>query len=355
MKRRRLAISIVTLLVLSVLWFPIEQAHFKAYETYSENKYLQEGSDLEFLIFNLETVTAESLIRFNSTHIFGATCFTNNGTQYLGFSERIVTEDIWNFTFSNAPLITPTHIQTISFITLSRDEYDNPWFIGLTAEYIEEVPLFTALIRISESYHLIQFALNGTVLKNQKILENHPIFFNPMEIEALGNGSWCLLVGRFENEGRTSFPSSTIITIDAQGTVSHAIYLDIEIQDFVISNPNVSNFEMLTLRGEKIEKRTINNEIVDSYSTSSLSSFGSSFRLEKINSTHLLIPRSIVLLPITLIPEVVFFMSVPLIGMMTIHLVGTGIEKWLDWRKKELKQERTDGTVNNFDDNWNSG
>ncbi len=347
MKWRRLAISIVSFLVFSILWFPIEQAYF---ETVAENS-LREGSDLEFLIFDLETATAESLMRFNSTFISGSTCFTNNGTQYLGFSERIVTEDIWNFTFSNASLITPTQIQTTSFITLPRDEYDNPWFIGLAVEYIEEDPLFTALISISESYHLIQFALNGTVLKNQKVLENHPIFFNPKEIEALGNGSWCLLVGRFENEGRTSFPSSTIITIDAQGTVSHAIYLDVEIQDFVISNPNASNFEMLTLRGEKIEKRTINNEIVDSYPTSSLSSLGSSFRLEKINSTHLLISRSFPSPPIVWIPEIVLFISVPLIGMMTIHLVGTGIEKWLDWRKKELERERTDGTVSNFEDN----
>ncbi|MFX0061719.1 MAG: hypothetical protein ACFFC7_05990 [Candidatus Hermodarchaeota archaeon] len=353
MKKRRLVtsivVSIIGFLMLSVLWFPIEQAYF---DTLAENN-LRKGSDFEFLILNLETATAESLMRFNSSFIHGATCFTNNGTQYLGFSERIVTDSIWNFTFSNAPLVTPTHIQTTSFLALSRDQYDNPWFIGLTVEYIEEVPLFTALIRISESYHLIQFALNGTVLKNQKILENHPIFFNPMEIEALGNGSWCLLVGRFENEGWSSFPSSTIITIDAQGTVSHAIYLDVAIQDFVISNPNASNFEMLTLEEnlQFIEKRTINNEIVESYPTSSLYIPRSYFGLEMINSTHLLIPRRNTSPPVAEIPEIVYFMSVPLIGMMTIHLVGVGIDKWLDWREKEIKQERTGAMVNNFEDN----
>lgn len=49
--------------------------------------------------------------------------------------------------------------------------------------YIEEVPLFPTLICISGLYHLMQVAMNGTMLKNQKVLENSSSFFNLMEIE----------------------------------------------------------------------------------------------------------------------------------------------------------------------------
>ncbi|MFX1535296.1 MAG: enoyl-CoA hydratase/isomerase family protein [Promethearchaeota archaeon] len=55
--------------------------------------------------------------------------------------------------------------------------------ITVEIEEVEEVPLFPALIYISGLYHLIQVTLNGTMLKNQKVLENSSIFHNLIEIE----------------------------------------------------------------------------------------------------------------------------------------------------------------------------
>ncbi len=203
--------------------------------------------DHEFIEVDLDTNKPSKIpLRLNKMYITGFTFFELNGTSFFSYISGEI--DIEPIIYSlNVMNLAENTTNTIILNMCPND----CGFNGLSVvDKNGTIELVTLSQNNSDELEILHLSIDGDTLKRISV-DFGDLYFNPNGLYYF-DSKYATAVGKFTSS-KSSEPSSTILIIDSQGTITNEIFFGID----QISNVAVSN-DTNTLFVTKSESKTIN-------------------------------------------------------------------------------------------------